>query len=145
MRSSDRHAEHAEVAAKVGLILGAGLTLRARTTSLLCWESAASRGLLARTSTFRHPMESSMRMTLAEVGKPLAAGPPWKRRYRSVHRRVERGCGSHLVRRARRGDGRYLLAAGSVAFGIATSTEASGRILGKGTWPMYTARCRCSA
>jgi sulfoxide reductase heme-binding subunit YedZ len=77
-------------------------------------------------------MEAVMRMTITEMGKPLAAGLAtgalvilaWS---------VVSSMGGQFTWYAARAAGMvaYLLAAGSVMFGIATSTKLGGKLLGK--------------
>lgn len=74
-----------------------------------------------------------MRMTLVEVGKPLAAGLSVGAALILAYIAASSAGGQFTWYAARAaGTVAYLLAAGSVAFGIATSTKLGGRILGKG-------------
>lgn len=74
-----------------------------------------------------------MRLTLVDVGKPLAAGLAVGAVFICAYI-VASNAGGQFTWYAARAAGivAYLLAASSVAFGIATSTKLGGRFLGKG-------------
>jgi sulfoxide reductase heme-binding subunit YedZ len=74
-----------------------------------------------------------MRVTAVEVGKPLMAGLAVGAAFIAAYT-MAMSAGGQFTWYAARAAGMvaYLLAAGSVAFGIATSTKLGGRVLGKG-------------